>query len=139
MEFIKKNGKGILLCFVIAVICWLLGKQFPIIGGPVFAIISGMIITLIMKDKTQFESGIKYTSKKILQYAVILLGFGLNLQVILQTGAQSLPIILATISISSSTIIFSLMCPITSSAITNTGHLYSSDKLNALIVKSKNS
>ena len=75
MEFIKKNGKGILLCFVIAVICWLLGKQFPIIGGPVFAIISGMIITLIMKDKTQFESGIKYTSKKILQYAVILLGF----------------------------------------------------------------
>ena len=100
MEFIKKNGKGILLCFVIAVICWLLGKQFPIIGGPVFAIISGMIITLIMKDKTQFESGIKYTSKKILQYAVILLGFGLNLQVILQTGAQSLPIILATISTS---------------------------------------
>ena len=81
-------------------LCWLLGKQFPIIGGPVFAIISGMIITLIMKDKTQFESGIKYTSKKILQYAVILLGFGLNLQVILQTGAQSLPIILATISTS---------------------------------------
>ena len=100
MEFIKKNGKGILLCFIISVICWLLGKQFPIIGGPVFAIIAGMIITLIMKDKTQFESGIKFTSKKILQYAVILLGFGLNLQVILQTGAQSLPIIVATISIS---------------------------------------
>lgn len=100
MEFIKKNGKGILLCFIISVICWLLGKQFPIIGGPVFAIIAGMIITLIMKDKTQFEGGIKFTSKKILQYAVILLGFGLNLQVILQTGAQSLPIIVATISIS---------------------------------------
>lgn len=100
MNFVKKNGKGILLCLIIAVICWLLGKQFPIIGGPVFAIIAGMILTLIMKDKTQFESGIKYTSKKILQYAVILLGFGLNLQVILQTGAQSLPIIVATISTS---------------------------------------
>lgn len=36
----------------------------------------------------------------MLQYAVILLGFGLNLSVILETGKQSLPIILATISTS---------------------------------------
>lgn len=100
MEFIKKNGKGVLLCFGIAIICWLLGKSFPIIGGPVFAILTGMVLTLLIKDKSQLENGIKYTSKKILQYAVILLGFGLNLQVILQTGAQSLPIILATISTS---------------------------------------
>lgn len=51
MNFIKKNGKGILLCLIISVICWFLGKQFPIIGGPVFAIIAGMILTLLMKDK----------------------------------------------------------------------------------------
>lgn len=100
MEFIKKNAKGVLLCLGIATACWLLGKRFPIIGGPVFAILAGMILTLFIKDKSQLENGIKYTSKKILQYAVILLGFGLNLQVILQTGAQSLPIILATISTS---------------------------------------
>lgn len=100
MEFIKKNGKGMLLCLVIAVICWMLGKCFPIIGGPVFAILIGMMLTLFIKDKSQLENGIKYTSKKILQYAVILLGFGLNLQVVLQTGVQSLPIIFATISTS---------------------------------------
>lgn len=110
MDFVRKNGKGILLCFIISVVCWFLGKQFPIIGGPVFAIIAGMILTLLMKDKTQFESGIKYTSKKILQYAVILLGFGLNLQVILQTGAQSLPIIVATIS--TSLIIAFVLCKV---------------------------
>ena len=39
-------------------------------------------------------------SKKILQWAVILLGFGLNLNVILQTGKQSLPIIVSTIATS---------------------------------------
>ena len=100
MEFIKRNGKGMLLCLVIAVICWMLGKCFPIIGGPVFAILIGMMLTLFIKDKSQLENGIKYTSKKILQYAVILLGFGLNLQVVLQTGVQSLPIIFATISTS---------------------------------------
>ena len=100
MDFIRKNGKGILVCLCIAVPSWLLGKRFPIVGGPVIAIIAGMILTLLIKDKTHLEGGIKYTSKKILQYAVILLGFGLNLQVILQTGKQSLPIIVSTIATS---------------------------------------
>lgn len=100
MSFVQKNVRGMAWCFIIAVGSWMLGKQFPIIGGPVFAILIGMVITLFLKDKSKLESGIKFTSKKILQYAVILLGFGLNLQVILQTGAQSLPIILSTITTS---------------------------------------
>lgn len=100
MAFIKKNWKGLLLCLAIAVPSWLLGKQFPIIGGAVIAIIAGMVVTLFFKDKTSFEAGIKFTSKKVLQWAVILLGFGMNLTVILQTGKQSLPIIISTIAAS---------------------------------------
>ena len=100
MEFIKKNWTGIALCLCIAVPSWVLGKLFPVMGGPVIAILTGMILTLFIKDRGVFESGIKFTSKKILQYAVVLLGFGLNLQVILQTGKQSLPIIVATITTS---------------------------------------
>ena len=38
MEFIRKNYTGILVCFGIAVPAWLLGKAFPIIGGPVLSI-----------------------------------------------------------------------------------------------------
>ena len=98
MDFMKKNWKGILICLCIAIPSWFLGKRFPIIGGAVIAILAGMIITLLIKNKSPFEAGIKFTSKKILQWAVILLGFGLNLNVILQTGKQSLPIILSTIS-----------------------------------------
>lgn len=100
MNFITKNGKGLLLCLIIAIPSWFLGKQFPIIGGPVIAIIAGMIITLFIKDKTNLQPGITFSAKKILQWAVILLGFGLNLNVILQTGKQSLPIIIATIATS---------------------------------------
>ena len=100
MEFVKKNYKGLLLCLIISVPSWFLGKALPIIGGPVIAIILGMIITLFIKDKTSFQAGINYSAKKILQYAVILLGFGLNLSVILETGKQSLPIIICTISTS---------------------------------------
>ena len=92
--------KGLLLCLLIAVPAWFLGTAFPIIGGPVIAIILGMIVTLFIKDKSSVQDGINYSAKKILQYAVILLGFGLNLSVILDTGKQSLPIIICTIATS---------------------------------------
>ena len=59
-----------------------------------------MILTLFIKDKSAFQSGVTFVSKKVLQYAVILLGFGLNLTVILETGKQSLPIIVTTIATS---------------------------------------
>ena len=100
MNFIQKNWKGILVCLVMAVPCWLLGQKFPIVGGPVFGILAGMIVTLLWRDKTAAQPGISFVSKKVLQYAVILLGFGMNLSVIWQTGKQSLPIIVVTITTS---------------------------------------
>ncbi len=100
MDFIKTNWKGILISLLIAVPSWFLGKLFPIVGGPVIAIIAGMIITIFVKDKSSFASGIKFTSKKVLQWAVILLGFGLDLGVVAKTGVQSLPIICLTIATS---------------------------------------
>lgn len=100
MNFMKQNWKGLLLCLGIALPSALLGNIFPIIGGPVFAIILGIILALFIKDREPFENGIKFTSKKILQYAVVLLGFGLNLEVVMKTGKQSLPIILCTITTS---------------------------------------
>ena len=100
MNFIKKNGIGILLCLAIAIPSWFLGKIFPVVGGAVIAIIAGMIITMFWNDKKNAEAGIKWTSKIILQTAVVLLGFGMNLGVIFQTGKQSLPIIICTITTS---------------------------------------
>ncbi|MGN0902594.1 MAG: YeiH family protein [Succinivibrio sp.] len=108
MDFIKNNLPGILVCLVIAVPAYLLGKIFPIIGGPVFAILFGMIICLFWTNHGIASSGIKFTSKKILQYAVILLGFGLNLGVVIKTGQESLPIIVTTIA--TSLLVSFLMC-----------------------------
>lgn len=101
MDFIRKKGFGILLCLCIAVPSWFAGKQFPVVGGAVIAILAGMIINIFINNKKmRLDEGIKFTSKKVLQWAVILLGFGMNLTVILKTGKQSLPIIVATIGTS---------------------------------------
>ena len=100
MNVVKQNVRGILLCLLLAVPAWLLGKWIPVVGGPVFAILAGMLLTLFLKDKTRWQPGVNFTSKKLLQAAVVLLGFGLNLKVVLETGRKSLPIILSTITTS---------------------------------------
>ena len=100
MRFLTTNGRGLLLCLAVAVPSWILGNLFPIVGGAVIAILLGMIIAIFLKDQGRMAPGIKFTSKKILQWAVILLGFGLDLTVVLQTGKQSLPIIVCTIAVS---------------------------------------
>ena len=52
MDFIKKTGR-ITFCLALAVPSAVLGKLFPVVGGPVFAILIGMILALVIK-KTGF-------------------------------------------------------------------------------------
>lgn len=96
-QFDKALLPGLALCLLLALPCWFLGKIFPVIGGPVFAILLGMLVALFYKQRQTTQAGIAFSSKKILQYAVILLGFGLNLSEIARVGLNSLPIIISTI------------------------------------------
>lgn len=101
-NIVRERWKGVLFCLIVAIPATLLGKQIEVVGGPVFAILFGMVLALVFPKnrREQLAVGVTYTSKKVLQYAVILLGFGMNLSQILSKGAQSLPIIVATISTS---------------------------------------
>lgn len=109
MNFLRKKLPGIVLCVCIAGLSSLLATikigsfSFEVIGAPVFAIVIGMLITLIIPSFSvsgSMKEGIKFTSKKILQWAVIILGFSLNLGTIAKVGTKSLPVILSTITIS---------------------------------------
>ena len=97
MNVVKKNMPGILACLVIALPAWFLGIAFPIIGGPVFGILFGILIALFWQQK-KIAAGIKFTSKKILQYSIILLGFEMNLFHVIQVGGQSLMVMLFTLT-----------------------------------------
>ena len=101
-NIVRDRWKGVLFCLIVAIPATLLGKQIEVVGGPVFAILFGMVLALVFPKnrREQLAAGVTYTSKKVLQYAVILLGFGMNLSQILSKGTQSLPIIVATISTS---------------------------------------
>nr|WP_051069677.1 YeiH family protein [Streptococcus marimammalium] len=76
------------------------GGLAPLVGASVFAIFIGMFVNLFYKPSDSVQIGVRFTSKFILQLAVILLGFGLNLSQVLAVGKSSLPIIFATITTS---------------------------------------
>lgn len=99
MSLDSQKIPGILLCLFIAIPAWVLGQALPLIGAPVFAILLGMVVGHFHTKREKTQQGIAYTSKMILQLAVVLLGFGLNLGQVVSVGLTSLPIILATISV----------------------------------------
>lgn len=100
MKCFPKAIPGVLVCLAIAVPCWFLGQVAPVIGAPVFAILVGMLVAHFWKAEARGceQEGIAFTSKKVLQAAVVLLGFGLNFAEIAKVGVTSLPIICSTIA-----------------------------------------
>ena len=87
---------GILYALLFAIPAYILGLYFPIVGGPVFGILLGMLFAKKRRPQT-VESGIKFTGKKILQYAIILLGFEMNLFHVVEVGEQSLYVMIFTL------------------------------------------
>lgn len=97
MQNIKNKIPGIFIAVILAVPAWLIGKAVPIIGSPVLGMLFGMIITFWKRPQI-FDEGIKYTSKKLLQYAIILLGFEMNLFNVFKVGKQTLLLMIFTLS-----------------------------------------
>ena len=71
MNFIQKNIKGILVCFLIAIPSWLIGKAFPVIGGPVIAILAGMVITCFWTEQLNQElNGLQKSFYRLLLFCL---------------------------------------------------------------------
>jgi uncharacterized membrane protein YadS len=87
---------GIGFCFVLALPAWFLGQSV--------AIVIGILTTLLFPKLTNHT----FTSKKILPYSIILLGFQINFYNVITVGKQSLFIMLFTLSSSFITLLVKL-------------------------------
>ncbi|MVB09591.1 hypothetical protein CAFE_02480 [Caprobacter fermentans] len=97
MKQITSKIPGIALTALIAVPAWLLGSAFPVVGSPVLGILFGMLLAFL-KRPALFDDGIRYTSKKLLQYSIILLGFEMNLFHVFEVGGQTLILMAFTLT-----------------------------------------
>ena len=90
---------GILMSVAIAALAAWVESLMPIhlIGAAVIAMFIGMVLNYFLKDTTVFKGGVKFTSKKILKFAIILLGLSLNITTILNVGKMSLTVMIFTL------------------------------------------
>lgn len=91
--------QGLALATGLALVSTVLGKWMPTVGAPVFAILLGLLIRNTMGMMPIFQPGLTFASKKVLQWSIIALGFGLSFGQVLQTGLESLWVTLITIAV----------------------------------------
>ena len=94
-----KHLPGALLCFMLAIPAWFLGQWLPIAGGPVIGLMLGMLLAQFLRLPEVCKPGVKETGRRILQTAIVLLGFQMNLANILDVGGQALLVLFAVIAV----------------------------------------
>ena len=96
---ILKLFPGILLSVAVALVARWLESLLPIhiIGAAVIAMFIGMILNHFLRNTKIFATGLKFTSKKLLKFAIILLGLSLNITTILHVGKLSLTVMVFTL------------------------------------------
>lgn len=93
------RAPGLLLAAAIALAALGLGRLAPLVGGPVFGIVLGILVRNLFAPSGQFTPGIQFAGKQILQWSIIALGFGLSLDQVARTGLESLSVTLVTITV----------------------------------------
>jgi len=91
---------GIIISFAIAVVATFIENILPIhlISGAVIAMFIGMLLNIFLCKYDIFTVGKKFTSKKILKFAIILLGLSLNINTIIHVGKMSLVVMVFTLA-----------------------------------------
>jgi len=90
---------GFALALVIAAAAKFLESLLPIhlIGASVIALFLGMIVNHFHKPGKTMKPGLTFTSKKVLKFAIVLLGASLSIGTILHVGRLSLTVMVFTL------------------------------------------
>ena len=93
---------GLLLCAGIAAVATILGRLVPVIGAPVCGIVLGVLLGVVLRKRALdvwAQPGVAFSSRTVLQLAIVVLGSGLSLAEVAHTGLSSLPVMLGTLSL----------------------------------------
>ncbi|TKK83400.1 YeiH family protein [Kribbella jiaozuonensis] len=92
---------GLAAVLVITAVAVPLGRLVPVVGGPVFGIVlgvlAGLFISALRSDACR--PGYDFASKTLLQLSIVVLGTGLSLQQVARVGVSSLPVMLGTLAL----------------------------------------
>ncbi len=98
-NWLNEHHFGIGYALAVAIPAAVLGYCFPLIGGAVFGIVGGIMLSLLYPLPKRATKGISFSAKKCLQYSIILIGFGMNLRQVWNVGKESLGVMLMTMTV----------------------------------------
>ncbi len=96
---IVKLAPGIIIALLIAAIAKYIEYLLPIhlIGASVIALFIGMIVNSFVQLNETIKPGLKFTSKRILKFSIVLLGASLSIGTILNVGKLSIGVMIFTL------------------------------------------
>jgi uncharacterized integral membrane protein (TIGR00698 family) len=90
---------GVGACVGVAAVAIGLAHYVPLVGGAVFAILLGIVVGNAFRLSPVVKPGLAFCSKRVLQWAIIVLGGGLSLTQVWRTGRESAVVMLGTLTI----------------------------------------
>jgi uncharacterized integral membrane protein (TIGR00698 family) len=93
---------GLLACAAIAAVATAAGRLVPVVGAPVCGIVLGVGIGVVVRKRgldAPLKPGVAFAGRAVLQLAIVVLGTGLSLAQVAQTGWSSLPVLLGTLAL----------------------------------------
>lgn len=94
----RRFAPGIAAATAIGATALIVGHFVPILGGPVVAIVLGLVVRQVIGDRPALTAGVKFCAKQVLQAAIVLFGAGMSLGQIADVGGAGLPVMLGTLA-----------------------------------------
>jgi uncharacterized integral membrane protein (TIGR00698 family) len=90
---------GILCAAAVAAVAFVCARFVPLVGAPVFAIVFGVAIRTLAPLPEVLRPGLAFSSRTVLQIAIVVSGLGLSIAVVVRTGLGTLPVTLGTVAV----------------------------------------
>lgn len=98
MKLLQKEFKGILLSLLLGLLAYYGSAYTPsALNSILLALLLGMLLGNFTKVSESFQSGISFTSSKLLEFSILFLAFSINYNHIANLGAKSFSIILVMV------------------------------------------
>lgn len=90
---------GLAVALLVAGVATAAGIEVPVIGGPVFGIVLGVLVATVLRPGDRLRPGLAFASRPVLQTSIVVLGLTLSLTQIAHVGLTSLPVMLGTLAV----------------------------------------
>lgn len=90
---------GLAVALLVAGVATAAEIEVPVIGGPVFGIVLGVLVATVLRPGDRLRPGLAFASRPVLQTSIVALGLTLSLTQIAHVGLTSLPVMLGTLAV----------------------------------------